>query len=1038
MLNYDIDTDNGDKSLDITDNRQRLLSNNPFPGLRSFTVEESHLFFGRENQVDEVLTKLAENRFVTVLGISGSGKSSLIHCGVKPVLYGGFMGKTGSNWSVISSRPGSSPIENLSEAFLVKNPSYSEYTEEENLVNKAIISSILRSGPNGLVELSKQYVRDTGDNILIYIDQFEELFRFKSSELIEDSDNEAIAYVNLILEAIRQSKVPIYIAMTMRSDFLGNCSIFQGLTQMVNTSNYLVPQMTREQIQLAVEGPVAVGGGEISKRLVKRLLNDVGDNQDQLPILQHALMRTWNFWAENRDSDEPIDIRHYNAIGRLSQALSQHADEAYEELSPKAKEVASVVFKSITEKGNNEFGIRRPMPLNTMAEIANVDEDFLKEVIEVFRGKGRSILLPNATIPLESNSVIEISHESLMRIWVRLKNWVAEEYESAIMYKRLSDAAAMYQIGRTGLWRPPDLQLALNWQKKQNPTRAWGQRYDEAFERAIVFLDTSRITYEAEQKNQEMLQKRLLRRARIVAVVLGIAAVISILFLVFAYTQKIQADKNFKLAEERRIEAEGQKKKADEQTVLARQESEKALVANRELQKTLDRLQVALDETSLARAEAIKQAEIAKNQTVIAQDQTQLAVEESQRANENANLAQQNLELADNLYMRQLAQSIAVKSLQVEDKNLKGLLAQQAYLFNSESNGRIFDPYIYDGLYFAIAQLQGRTFNTIKTHRNAVRSVVVGSKDRKIFTTGNDGNVYKSSIDSLSTEQLITKNQYANRILALSSDDKWLAIGSDSTDIQLINMLNKSKTNIQGNLSFVYDLIFAPDNSGFYSLGADHTLRYYDFNSLRLVKSLSSAYKTFDIDPGGDKIALGGIGGNVTLFDIKSNSEQVIYSGTEIIHSVKFSNDGKYLAIGDEKGMMYLWNMPEQKIEYTLIGHKARINSIEFTQDNNLLASASYDGTVQMWVMNKLDELPLVFRDNKSYIWDIAFTSDNRYLIAGGNDGETRIWPTDAKELAEQVCSHLDRNMTEEEWKKYVGLEIGFRNTCKSLLFEEK
>ena len=120
-----------------------------------------------------------------------------------------------------------------------------------------------------------------------------------------------------------------------------------------------------------------------------------------------------------------------------------------------------------------------------------------------------------------------------MRIWVRLKNWVDEEHESAQMYMRLSDAAEMYQIGRTGLWRPPDLQLALNWQKKQQPNRLWAQQYNEAFERAIVFLDTSRITYEAEQKNQERLQQRMLRRTRLAAIILGILAVIAIAFLVY-------------------------------------------------------------------------------------------------------------------------------------------------------------------------------------------------------------------------------------------------------------------------------------------------------------------------------------------------------------------------------------------------------------------------------------------------------------------------------------------------------------------------
>jgi hypothetical protein len=114
--------------------------------------------------------------------------------------------------------------------------------------------------------------------------------------------------------------------------------------------------------------------------------------------------------------------------------------------------------------------------LGEVADISGVEEQDLINVIERFREPGRSLLMPAANVKLHSDSIIEISHESLMRIWQRLKNWVDEESDSAQMYRRLSDAAEMYQVGKTGLWRPPDLQLALNWQIKQKPTREPGQK----------------------------------------------------------------------------------------------------------------------------------------------------------------------------------------------------------------------------------------------------------------------------------------------------------------------------------------------------------------------------------------------------------------------------------------------------------------------------------------------------------------------------------------------------------------------------------
>ncbi|MGB3464031.1 MAG: High-affnity carbon uptake protein Hat/HatR, partial [Cyclobacteriaceae bacterium] len=125
---------------------------NPFPGLRPFGIEESHLFFGREGQSDEVLVKLSDNRFVSVLGASGSGKSSLMYCGLIPTLYGGFMTSVGSNWRIVVTRPGGGPIDNLAEALLQKNKDYQQLGEEDKLIKKTITGTVLRSSTLGLVE----------------------------------------------------------------------------------------------------------------------------------------------------------------------------------------------------------------------------------------------------------------------------------------------------------------------------------------------------------------------------------------------------------------------------------------------------------------------------------------------------------------------------------------------------------------------------------------------------------------------------------------------------------------------------------------------------------------------------------------------------------------------------------------------------------------------------------------------------------------------------------------------------------------------
>ena len=444
---------------------------NPFPGLRSFEPDEDHLFFGRESRIDEILTRLRRSRFLSVVGTSGSGKSSLIRSGLIPSLYSGMMATAGSSWKIAIFRPGEDPIGNLAAA--LDSPDVIGPADESNETTKALLEVTLRRSRMGLVECIRQARIPNHENVLVIVDQFEELFRFKNSRQLRESHDDAIAFVKLLLTAVSQQELPIYVVITMRSDFIGNCTEFDGLTEAINDGQYLVPRMDREERRSAITGPVAVGGAEISPRLVLRLLNDVGDDPDQLPILQHAMMRTWEHWQSNHAEGEPIDLNHYEAIGTMTEALSRHAEETYLELeTPERKLIAERMFKALTDRGSDARGVRSPRRLEEICALTGASEADVISVIEVFRRPGRSFLMPPAVIELHGSSVIDISHESLMRIWTRLIQWVDEEARSAQMYLRISRAALQHQEGQAGLLRDPELQLAIEL-AAGSASRAW-------------------------------------------------------------------------------------------------------------------------------------------------------------------------------------------------------------------------------------------------------------------------------------------------------------------------------------------------------------------------------------------------------------------------------------------------------------------------------------------------------------------------------------------------------------------------------------
>ena len=519
---------------------------NPFPGLRPFEPDEDHLFFGREKQIDELLRRLRGTRFLSVVGASGSGKSSLVRCGLIPALEGGSMAGAGSGWRAAILRPGEDPIGHLASALSV--PECLGPGEELADVRRAFVEATLRRSTLGLVEAVRDARVPEHENILVLVDQFEELFRFRRSQAAAD---EAAAFVKMLLEAAGQDALPIYIVLTMRSDFIGDCMQYQGLPEAVNDGLYLVPRMSRDELRSAIAGPVAVRAGQIAPRLVVRLLNEVGDNADRLPVLQHSLMRTWDYWQSHAAAGEPIDMADYEAIGTMERALSLHAEEAYAEAATEAeRRIAERAFKALTDTFTDPRGVRRPTAVGELAVLCEAPEPDVIQVLERFRCAGRCFLTPPAGVALDSRSVVDISHESLMRRWDRLVAWTGEERASAEFYVRLSRAAAWNAEGSMGLWRDPELERGLKWRRESRPTAAWAARYDPAFDRAMAFLDRSRQERDLLIAERERERRRKLQQARWAAGILATLLVVAGVLGLLAAGERNRAERNLHTANE--------------------------------------------------------------------------------------------------------------------------------------------------------------------------------------------------------------------------------------------------------------------------------------------------------------------------------------------------------------------------------------------------------------------------------------------------------------------------------------------------------
>jgi WD40 repeat protein len=974
---------------------------NPFPGLRPFQSNESHLFFGREGLSDELLDRLSETRFLAVVGTSGSGKSSLVRAGLLPALRGGSMIKAGSEWRVAILRPGNNPIGELARA-LNESSALGTTIEENEETQRIIIESTLRRGSLGLVEIVRQAELPKEENLLIVVDQFEELFRFTrkplkslllgnshkdaqssasesqpGSQFGEKSDslsngnglrptsaekygNEASDFVQQLLESTRQDKVPIYVVITMRSDYLGDCAQFWGLPEAINQGQYLIPRMTREQQREAITGPIKVFGAEITPRLVTQLLNDIGDDPDQLPLLQHALMRTWKKAQVDSDNKKVLDLKHYLVVGGISHALSKHAEDTYEYLTEEQRKIAENLFKCLTIKGPEGQEIRRPTTLKDICEIIKEKEADVIKVIENFRIQGRSFLMPPVSEPLTAESQIDISHESLIRCWERLRRWVDEEAESARRYRRLADSAVLYKAKRTGLLRDPEAHYDLEWYDYNSPNEAWAKRYHDADFKIIKdFLEESRQQRNKELEDKEKQRRKVIRRkfTRILTATFIVAfLVISIASIAF-FLQRNEANQQRNTAEHRSYAA-----------------------------------QLAVAQISY------EQGDYAAANKKLNWLRSYIEIDLKKNLNDFAGF--------EWYYLWKLSHNERVTTL-------NGHSERPVYAVAFSHDGRRIATGGGDGIVklWDAGDKRALMPDLPVSPASAIRSIIFSPIDEKLLATESaDGSVRLWDLSTNKERDLLQPpNRYGNMasVVAFSPDGKMLAAGGTTLNDKGVVIGKVCLWHVESGQKFIDRAV--------------HTDSAYPDRSV-FARSIA-------FSPGDGKVLAIGTDDGVELWSTNTGEEltkkiaqePIILPGVSVYSVAFFPANKNILAIGSANSKVRLLDMSTSK-KIDLQAHSKEVSSVVFSDDGSKLATGSYDGSVRVWDtaggLEQIKEWTIVKKDNddflslttnpqdqflslkptlkghSGYVNSIAFSPDGETLISGSDDGTAKIWST--------------------------------------------
>ena len=991
----------------------------PFPGLRSFTPEESEYFFGRDRESEEIFLKLLRNRFVAITGASGSGKSSIVLSGLIPRIKS-LSDSGNAKWRTITVRPGSDPVRNLAAA--LAGNGFSGDPESEPAKE---ILRLLKEEPDGIGDAIRNARARFSGKTLLFIDQFEELFREGSFKSLPDRDREVTRFINLLTNSVSHNNPDIYLVVAIRSDLITECSQYRGFTNLINGSSYMVSRMNNESLREAIVGPVKTIGAEIDPDLVELLVSEVSGPDYQLPILQHALMRTWLRWKELHEPDRPIDFSDYFAIGTIRDSISRHADELYEKLDARGKLICERLFKNITGPGPDNKGIRLPLSIKDLKSAIQCGYDELIQVVEEFRNPAISVLTPHYSVPLADNSVVDLSHESIILLWTRLRQWVAGESASVQMYLRLSETSALYQQGKAGLLKQPELQLALNWREQNKPTLSWAVKHDPAFERAMVFLRTSeKESLEAEERKARHNRWRL-KRIRIISSIFGGLAILAGLITLIALGSKLSADKKRRTVEKQKVEVEAQKSLAEEYACAA-------LVQSLLSDSVAAAARMEQDTERMLRLKA-------ENDIASGRRQIESIAREGSLARMMADSAFRLKDETQRLRMVSLAKSMSLRSLQLPaEDELQPLLAYQAYRFNNGNKGSRNDADIYAGLY-NVAKNKGSTriknFTGMDSH---VKSIAFIPGKNEFFSSDSGGNILRWDMASEDQSfRVVYSGDEVVDVMAVSPESEWLAFGAADNKIGVLPVEGNDKGfELNGHTGKLRSLVFSYDGNYLYSAALDGKVLKWDLTARTSTDIGTGAMQVTSIALSINNNYIAGISdqGLGLVWNPGQNGRNLIIgSDGRKIRNIRFKPDDDRIAVGYDDGTIELWDIAAGERITGFKAHQGGINDIRFNGNNSQMATAATDGTLKLWDTGDLTAAPVTFTDNEGVVVAFDFSPDGGVILSAVASEKPKMIarPAFADTFAADGCTYVTRNFTPEEWLAYVGKDIAYEETCE-------
>lgn len=952
---------------------------NPFKGLRAFQEADAEDFFGRGELLDHLIQQLrkSDGRFLTVIGPSGSGKSSVVRAGLFPALRKGVLPNS-ENWFYLSMVPSASPWEEVVSAL-----QRVAITLPDDLTNQ------LQTDPDAFSRAVEHALPNAESELVLFIDQFEELFT-----LSEDAEKHSF-FLNALQRAITNPASRLRVILTLRADFYDRPLLFPAFGDLVRQHTEVVLPLTFDELREAISGPLARVGMRLQTGLMEAIIQDVGAQPGALPLLQYALTELFE-----RRQGMQLTLAAYRESGGVLGALAQRAEELFSALSADSQAIARQLFLRLVAPDEGSNDTRRRVLRTELIGISH-EARVLNDILDTFN---RYRLLTFDRDPVTHSPTIEIAHEALIRRWTRLREWLATSREELLIQRRLILAAHEWiSTGKEVSFLASGARLEQFETWAATTTLAQNDEERTYLETSIAERHARQMAEAVRKAHEASLAARAQNFGR-AAVVLAIVGLLAIGATLLAITQTSAAQSQVRRA----TLAQGEALQA-QQTSAAREANANMQVAL--AAQTLTPVSVTLVAGSTRIADAENRIGIAA-QTLTPFPPT------LQAAHEAIGVAQTQVAQTGQtltpipLTLTAVAQNLADSNAQYESQRFAALSASQTTAghpdtalllairalkttYSTQADAMLtqaIDALDTDTSYARLAGL---------AHAGGISSVAWLPDSRFMVTGGADHTA--KLWDALSGREVkrFIGHSAPVQSVAVAPDGSLIGTGSQDSTARLWDVKSGSLLfTLVGHTDPVTSVVFSPDGKSILTGSTDRTVRLWKVSTGKPLMSFTAdaPVQSVAFSPDGQQILLGATDGTMTLLQtstfekmrtLQPNEPPWIWTQRESIRAI-FSPDGQTVLLNNGQR----WEAATGKeLQSPLLGSmQGYQRAVTYSADGRLLA---FGTGFQINVLNaESGSIDRQLMGHEDTVTTMAFSPDGRFLLSGGKDGTFRLWNT--------------------------------------------